>query len=186
MRYSRLRFPGTVGTWGQAQSTDRAASQRSPWYSLVLGTRIDVVTGPELLHELGRATPSHPVHLGYVNAHSLNLAYTDQTYRNALQGCAYILNDGVGLSLAARMRGVTFPDDLNGSDFTLRLLALASERDWRVFLYGGRPGVAERAAGELGKRVPRVWIVGVHDGFRERAEIICRNVGQVVETMVRG
>jgi exopolysaccharide biosynthesis WecB/TagA/CpsF family protein len=123
--------------------------------------------------------PSHPVHLGYVNAHSLNLAYQDETYRNALQGCAYVLNDGVGLSLAARMRGVTFPDDLNGSDFTLRVLALAVQRDWGVFLYGGRPGVAEQATDELGRRVPGVRIVGVHDGFEgEPGEV----AGRVAES----
>jgi exopolysaccharide biosynthesis WecB/TagA/CpsF family protein len=173
MRCSRVRFAGTVG---QTESTGWATPRRSPKYSLVLGTRIDVVTGPELLGELESAMPSHPVHLGYVNAHSLNLAYRDETYRNALQGCAYLLNDGIGLSLAARMRGLIFPDDLNGSDFTLQVLALAAKRDWGVFLYGGRPGVAEQAAGELDRRVPGVRIVAVHDGFSGERHEVARRV----------
>jgi exopolysaccharide biosynthesis WecB/TagA/CpsF family protein len=134
------------------------------------------MTGPELLVELGSATPAGPVHLGYVNAHSLNLAYRDETYRNALQSCAYLLNDGIGLSLAARMRGLSFPDDLNGSDFTLELLALAARRDWGVFLYGGEPGVAEQAAEALHERVPGVRIVGVHDGFSSARDTIARRV----------
>src|ERR1700744_4332054 len=68
-----------------------------------------------------------------VNAHSLNLAYRDQTYGNALQTLCYLLNDGIRVSIAARMRGVTFPDDLNGSDFTLGLLTLTARRDWGYF-----------------------------------------------------
>lgn len=173
VRRSRVRFSGSVG---HTLSIDGATPGRSPSYSLVLGMRIDVVTGPELLRELERAVPSNPVHFGYVNAHSLNLAYRDETYRNALQGCAYLLNDGIGLSLAARMRGLTFPDDLNGSDFTLEVLAVAAKRDWGVFLYGGEPGVAEQAAGELRRRVPAVRIVGVHDGFSGERDAIARRV----------
>lgn len=162
----------------RTESIGRAASTRSLQYSVVLGVRIDVVTGPELLRNLARATPSHPVHLGYVNAHSLNLAYRNVTYRNALQGCAYVLNDGIGLRLAARMRGVTFPDDLNGSDFTLQVLGLAARRDWGVFLYGGRPGVAEQAIDGLGRRVPGVRIVGVQDGFSGDPGEVARKVAE--------
>lgn len=134
------------------------------------------MTGPELLSELETATPSHPVHLGYVNAHSLNLAYRDQTYRSALQSCAYLLNDGIGLTLAARMRGLNFPDDLNGSDFTLQVLALAAKRDWGVFLYGGEPGVGEQAATALQARVAGVRIVGVQDGFTPARDEIAGRV----------
>ena len=160
----------------QTESIGSATSREDSKYSLVLGTRIDVTTGSELLVELGSATPSRPVHLGYVNAHSLNLAYRDGTYRNALQSCAYLLNDGIGLSLAARMRGLQFPDDLNGTDFTLQVLALAARCDWGVFLYGGESGVAEQAAQALYKRVPGVRIVGVHDGFSSARDTIARRV----------
>jgi exopolysaccharide biosynthesis WecB/TagA/CpsF family protein len=161
---------------GQTDSIDTAAPRRSHQYSLVLGTEIDVVTGPGLLDELRGAVPSDPVHLGYVNAHSLNLAYRDKSYRNALQGCTYLLNDGIGLSLAARMRGLEFPDDLNGSDFTLRVLALAAKCDWGVFLYGGRPGVAEEAARALDSRVPGVRVVAVQDGFSGEPDEVARRV----------
>jgi exopolysaccharide biosynthesis WecB/TagA/CpsF family protein len=169
---------------GQTQTIGETTPRRVSTYSLVLGARIDVVTGPELLGELAGAVRAHPVHFGYVNAHSLNLAYRDETYQNALQGCAYLLNDGVGLNIAARMRGVKFPDDLNGSDFTLQTLALAARRDWGVFLYGGRPGVAEQATRELVRRVPGVRIVGVQDGFSGKADEVARRVRESGADMV--
>ena len=161
---------------GQTQSIGETTPPRVSTYTLVLGAQIDVMTGLELLGALAGVERARPVHLGYVNAHSLNLAYRDERYRNALQSCAYLLNDGIGLSIAARMRGVQFPDDLNGSDFTLQLLALAAEHDWGVFLYGGRPGVAEQATRELVRRVPGVRIVAVHDGFSGPADDVVRRV----------
>lgn len=168
-----ITLPLTVRT---VMPIDGPVPARPREYGIVLGARIDVVSGPDLLSRLQTAEPSTPVHLGYVNAHSLNLAYLDQTYRSAINQCAYVLNDGVGLSIAARMRGVTFPDDLNGSDFTLRVLSLAAAQDWGVFLYGGRPGVAAAAADRLSARVPGVRIVGVHDGFSHDPRSVARQV----------
>jgi len=136
-----------------------------------LGTRVDVLTGDTLLEELRDAPQAESVHLAYVNAHSLNLAYADPRFRAALGRCTYVLNDGIGL-------------DLNGSDFTLRLLELAAEQDWRVFLYGGRPGVAARARTELARMIEGLTIVGVEDGFthdqREVAQVIRRARPDVV------
>ena len=74
------------------------------------------------------------------------------------------------------MRGLNFPDDLNGSDFTLRVLALAAKRDWGVFLYGGEGDVAQRAAEALHQRVPGVRIVGVQDGFSGERDAVARRV----------
>ena len=52
-----------------------------------------------------------------------------------------VLNDGIGLDLASRyLYGETFPDNLNGTDFTPALLAAAGA-EARVFLFGARPEV---------------------------------------------
>jgi exopolysaccharide biosynthesis WecB/TagA/CpsF family protein len=131
----------------------------------VLGVRIDVLSPDQALEWLATPAAASPRQLAYVNAHSLNLAYTDAQFRSALQRCDLLLNDGVGLALGARMRGVSFPANLHGSDFTLRILRLAARRRWRVFLYGGRPGVAAAAAQVLRARIDQLEIVGVQDGY---------------------
>jgi exopolysaccharide biosynthesis WecB/TagA/CpsF family protein len=100
-----------------------------------------------------------------VNAHSLNLSYEVPEFREALSRCHVLLNDGVGVELAARLRGSHFPENLNGTDFILRVLALAAEREWRVFLYGGRPGVAERASQALKRQISGLTIVGTANGY---------------------
>jgi N-acetylglucosaminyldiphosphoundecaprenol N-acetyl-beta-D-mannosaminyltransferase len=72
------------------------------------------------------------------------------------------LADGVGLVWAARRRGIVLPGRVPGVD--LAFAALAAAPDLRVFLLGGRPGVAEAAAGAARER----WgtaVVGTHHGY---------------------
>jgi exopolysaccharide biosynthesis WecB/TagA/CpsF family protein len=135
----------------------------------VLNTWVDAISGREVLAILSDRSLHQSRHLCYVNAHSLNLAYRDKSYRDALSRAHLVLNDGVGLDLAARMQGRAFPENLNGSDFTLRLLSFAAEKGWRVYLYGGRPGVAAIARERLCDTIAGLEIVGVCDGYDQRA-----------------
>jgi beta-1,4-glucosyltransferase len=75
-----------------------------------------------------------------------------------------LLNDGVALDIAALLRrGVRFPENLNGTDFTPTFLS-ALDRTARVYLLGGRPGVAASAA-EVLSRFHHVEICGQIDGY---------------------
>jgi exopolysaccharide biosynthesis WecB/TagA/CpsF family protein len=143
----------------------------------VLKTWIDANPGGEVLARVSDRSVDEPLHLCYVNAHSLNLAYRDDSYHGALSRAQLVLNDGIGLELAARMRGCGFPENLNGSDFTLRLLARAAERGWRVYLYGGQPGVAATARDRLCDAIDGLDIVGICDGYDDRpAEEIVQGI----------
>lgn len=78
-----------------------------------------------------------------------------------------LVNDGVAMDIACRLvHRRTFPDNLNGTDFIPHLLKQSgrqSSRPWKVFLYGGKPGIAERAADALiSAGIP---VVGNCDGF---------------------
>jgi len=115
--------------------------------------------------------------LAYVNAHTLNLAVHDRELRDALNRSALVMNDGIGVSLAARMRGERFPENLNGSDFNVRLLELAAAKGWGVFLLGGEPGVAETAADRLNERIAGLRVVGTCHGFTgENDELLVQRV----------
>ena len=137
----------------------------------MLRTNVDMLSGQDVLSIL-RAGARHrrrPRHLCYVNAHSLNLAFRDDAYSQVLARADLVLNDGIGLELAAKMRGTRFAENLNGSDFTIRLLELAATERWRVFLYGGRPGVAQDARDRLSESIPGLQVVGALDGFRSES-----------------
>jgi exopolysaccharide biosynthesis WecB/TagA/CpsF family protein len=112
-----------------------------------------------------RMTVKRRLTIMYANAHTLNTAAGDAGFRAALNGSDLVLNDGAGVTLAGRLKRSPFHENLNGSDFNLRLLETASEEGWRVFLLGGLPGVAELAAANIRKRLPALEIVGTRHGF---------------------
>ena len=141
---------------------------------------MDVASGAEILRRLEERPTNEPQQITYVNAHSMNLAQRNPEFRAALSRSAVVLNDGIGIGIAARMRGVRFPENLNGSDFTLRIISLASAHGWRVFLYGSHPGVAEAARTRLIAIEPRLQVAGVCDGYTNRPERVLeliRNCG---------
>jgi exopolysaccharide biosynthesis WecB/TagA/CpsF family protein len=137
----------------------------------ILGVPISTLTGDQALDVIaGWAERGTCQTLSYVNAHTLNLAVHVEALHRSLRRSRLVMNDGVGLSLAARMRGERFPENLNGSDFTVRLLQLAAARDWGVYFLGGEPGVAEVAAERLQQRIDGLRVVGVTHGYTQDSD----------------
>lgn len=75
-----------------------------------------------------------------------------------------LVNDGVAMDAAAKLvHGRKFTENLNGTDFTPYLLGKLGAPQ-RLFLLGGRPGVAEQAGRVIAERFGHE-IVGCSDGF---------------------
>ena len=103
----------------------------------------------------------------FVNAHCVNVAMREPEYARFLQSTGTLLPDGSGLELAARLTGRSFHTNLNGTDLFLPLCRGAAERNLSLFLFGGRPGVAERTAETARSEVPRLGIAGTANGYFE-------------------
>ena len=89
----------------------------------------------------------------------------DAAYAAAVNGAELVLADGVGDLYAARILGTPLPERVAGSDLTPRLLSRLAERGGSVFLYGARPGVAERAGRALQSAYPGLRIAGAENGY---------------------
>ena len=83
----------------------------------------------------------------------------DALFRHAYRRADLALADGTPVLWAARLLGTPLPEKVSGSDLALPAAQLAASRGWRVYLLGGAPGVAERAAARL-VREHGVMIVG--------------------------
>lgn len=106
--------------------------------------------------------------VAFANTNLINQAraagFTEQLSRDFV-----LFNDGVGLNLVSRIvTGHTFSDNLNGTDLTAAVLD-AVPPGTRVFLYGARPEVLERASSALGERYGIV-VCGTADGYLGEAE----------------
>ena len=106
-----------------------------------------------------------PAWIAHTNAHTLNLAHDDSSFRETLRRADLVLNDGKGVMLAGRLLRHPFPADLNGNFFGPLLLQRAAERGWKVFFLGAGPGVADKAAQMLMQRFNGLTVTGTQDGY---------------------
>lgn len=105
-----------------------------------------------------------PIRVAFCNANTMLKALRSRDYARAFEGFL-VLNDGLGVDLCSLLvNGRRFEENLNGTDFTPALLR-ESRHAFRIFLLGGRPGVAEQAAAKFADAFPRHEIAGFRDGY---------------------
>ena len=143
----------------------------------ILDVPVVVKTSAQAVDLLDRSFQAGtPTAIVFANAHTLNTTVADPSVRSALDR-SIVFNDGIGVDIASRLLfGQSFPENLNGTDFVPRYLRLTRNR-YRIFLYGGKPGVSERAAGRLAITMSRHEIVGCSDGYlssKLTSELIAR------------
>ena len=137
----------------------------------LLGVRFDHLTRAEALAALESALGRGKAWKVYiVNAHTLNLAWEKPEFQRVLNEADLLLNDGSGVSLASRMAGKPFPDNLVGTDLVPQLCERALPLGVGVFLLGGAPGVPERGAQRLRQMFPTLKISGTHHGHFPESE----------------
>ena len=89
----------------------------------------------------------------------------DAAYAAAVNGAQLVLADGVGDLYAAKLLRTPLPERVAGSDLVPRLIARLAARGGSVFLYGAKPGVAQRAGEALAGAYPGVRIAGTENGY---------------------
>lgn len=94
------------------------------------------------------------------NVDHVVLARHDSRLREAYSAASLSLADGKPIVWSSRLLGRPLRAKVSGSDLILPLMKLAARRDYRVYLLGGAPGVAERAASALCGVVHGLRIVG--------------------------
>lgn len=124
---------------------------------LVDETRTDAVA--QMLDGPDRTTAA------FVNAHCVNTAAGDRPYQRALRAADFLLPDGSGISLAAKLIGKRMTENLNGTDLCRPLCQAAAQRGMSIFLLGAKPGIAEKAAANMVRNVPGLTIAGTCDGY---------------------
>lgn len=100
---------------------------------------------------------------GYICAadvHTIIEAQSNLELRNVLNRSFLTTADGMPLVWVGRMQGYREIDRIYGPDFMLEMCEFSSERGYKHFLYGGKPGVAEQLKVKLTSRFPSLQIVG--------------------------
>lgn len=138
----------------------------------ILGVRVAPLTANEAMQRIDSAIRDRArLNVVFANANALNSVAREPRLRSVLES-SLVLPDGIGIDIASRWKyGSPFPENLNGTDFVPRLLA-EYRKPLRLYLLGGQPGIAERAASYIATRWPHHRVAGVRDGyFRDEADL---------------
>ncbi len=148
--------------------------KKTPFYNLSL----NILNIPECLDACKFFFEKQGCHtLFFINAHCFNIAQNNKAYRNCLERADLVLNDGIGIELAARFNGTRLLENMNGTDLIPKIIEMAYSQNKKFYLLGGQPGVIEKTKAELLRKHPGIQIVGTHSGFFNATE----NEGLVAE-----
>lgn len=143
----------------------------------IMGVTFDDLTLAEAVS--AGATLARTPGLSYVvtpNPEIVNLARRSQDYQKILNGADLVLPDGIGVVYAAKLLGAPLKGRVPGIDFASGLLAELAAGGEKLFLLGGKPGVAEQAAEKLKARHAGLQICGTHDGYFQDNEAVTAEI----------
>lgn len=113
----------------------------------------------EMLGEDGTHTVFTP------NSEIVMNAYKDDEFRALLNRADMLVADGIGLVYASRIVKKPIAERAAGFDIAMSLMPRLAESGKSLFLFGSKPGTAERAAEILVGRNPGLKIAGCRNGY---------------------
>ena len=132
----------------------------------ILGVGVNTLTMKEATDFLVETTEKDDLTSVYTpNSEIILHAYKNPDYCEVLNRGSLITADGIGVVYASKILGSPLPERVSGFDLANELLRKAAPMGKTLYLFGGKPKVAERAAEKIVSLYPGIKIVGTCDGY---------------------
>jgi N-acetylglucosaminyldiphosphoundecaprenol N-acetyl-beta-D-mannosaminyltransferase len=105
---------------------------------------------------------SRQAYICTADAHSIVEAQRDHGLARIFNHSLLTLADGMPLVWVAKIEGHKRIKRVYGPDFMLEICRFGISRDYRHFLCGGKPGIADKLRDELIAKVPGLQVVGTY------------------------
>lgn len=92
-------------------------------------------------------------------------AQTDSELMGILRAADMVTPDGVGILWASKYAEEKINERVSGYDLVINIFERMKDTDLTVYMFGGAPGVAAKAAEMMAIKYEGLKIVGVHDGY---------------------
>ncbi len=129
----------------------------------VLGVKVSAVNLQVALSNAEQwIAGGQPGFICVTGVHGVMEARSDPTLRRIITEAVMNVPDGMPLTWIGRLQGHSEMDRVFGPDFMLALCKIAAQRGYRVFLYGGKPGVAQELKEKLQNEARGLQVVGIY------------------------
>jgi N-acetylglucosaminyldiphosphoundecaprenol N-acetyl-beta-D-mannosaminyltransferase len=132
----------------------------------ILGVKVDMVTISEAADKIIDFLKEDGLHPVYTpNSEIIMVAYKDPEFADILNKASLLTADGIGVVYASRILKKPIKERAAGYDIACRVLEKINYTEHSLFLFGGKPGVAETAEKNLKTKYPGLKIAGTRNGY---------------------
>ncbi len=132
----------------------------------ILGARVSmlgITESVDAIMEMMQKSGAHAVFTP--NSEIIMNAYKDAEFMELINSADLLTADGIGLVYASRIVGKPIPERAAGFDIAMELVKRLAKEGKSLFLFGSKPGTAERAGEILVKNNEGLKIAGCRNGY---------------------
>lgn len=104
------------------------------------------------------------------NTEIVMMAQEDAALKEILQDAELVIPDGIGLVYASKIHQLGLTERVTGIDTMDKMLKYCNNNKKSIYLFGGKPGVAEKASEKMKEAYPHLTIKGIRDGYFSKEE----------------
>jgi len=132
----------------------------------ILGVQVNTENYDELIPKVFRNIEDKKKSLVVaINPEKLMKAKEDPELKALLNRAEFQIPDGIGVIIASKLKKGSISSRITGIDMMDRVVREAARTGRAVFLYGAKPGVADKAAQQLKQTYPDLIVAGTQDGY---------------------
>ena len=142
-----------------------AKEQKNKRYQ-ILNTYVDAISMDETIAEVEKIIERRkPTQHVVINASKVNLMEKNPKLRKIVNSCPLINADGASIVWAAKRLGIPLKERVTGIDLFLQLVKLASQKGYKIYLFGAKEQVVVKVKRIFEEKYPGIKIVGYRNGY---------------------
>ena len=132
----------------------------------ILGVQVNTENYDQLIPKVFRNIEDNKKSLVVaINPEKLMKAKEDPELKALLNRAEFQIPDGIGVIIASKLQKGNIRSRVTGVDMMDRIVREAARTGHAIFLYGAKPGVADKAAQQLQQTYPDLIVAGTQDGY---------------------
>ena len=132
----------------------------------IMGVRIDNLSMNEVLKIAEEKIEKNEQYIIYTpNTEFIMMCQKDEEFLNLMNESDINIPDGIGLIYAGKIKKHPLKEKVGGYDLSVNLLKMANDKGLKLYVVGGKPGVAEAAMENVREKYPGIKIVGAQHGY---------------------
>lgn len=104
------------------------------------------------------------------NSELVMTAQEDSEFMEILNQGDLVIPDGIGIILASKIHHLDLNERIAGIDLMTKMLEYGNRCNHSMYILGGKPGVAEKAAENIKNKYANIKIAGTQDGYFDDKE----------------